>query len=145
MKIETKYHGLIEVQEKEVVRFPNGLPGFLEENEFTVIPFSEEGTFYILQSLQTPELGFVMTNPFTFYPDYDFNLENQAVDTLELDSPEDVTVFTVLTMADPFHLTTANLQAPVVVNTKKKLGKQVILTGSPYQTKHNLFPETIAK
>ncbi|MGD6776474.1 flagellar assembly protein FliW [Sutcliffiella horikoshii] len=145
MKIATKYHGLIEVLEEEVVRFPNGLPGFLEEKEFAVIPFSEDGMFIILQSVQTPELGFVLTNPFTFYPEYDFNLENQAVDALELDSPEDVTVYTVLTMADPFHLTTANLQAPVVVNAKKKLGKQVILTGSPYQTKHKLFPEAIAK
>jgi len=144
MKIETKYHGLIEVQEEEVVRFPNGLPGFLEEKEFAVIPFSEDGTFIILQSLQTPELGFVLTNPFIFYPDYDFNLENQAVDTLDLDSSEDVTVYTVLTMADPFHLTTANLQAPVVVNVKKKLGKQIILTGTAYQTKHHLFPEAIA-
>ncbi|TYS69885.1 flagellar assembly protein FliW [Sutcliffiella horikoshii] len=145
MKIETKYHGLVEVQQEEVVRFPKGLPGFLEEKEFTVIPFSEDGMFYILQSVQTPELGFVMTNPFTFYPDYDFNLENQSVEALELDSAEDVSVYSVLTMADPFHLTTANLQAPVVVNVKKKLGKQVILTGSSYQTKHKLFPETIAK
>ncbi|MGD6990966.1 flagellar assembly protein FliW [Sutcliffiella horikoshii] len=145
MKIETKYHGLIEVLEEEVVRFPNGLPGFLEEKEFAIIPFTEDGTFYILQSVQTPELGFVLTNPFSFFPDYDFNLENQTVDALELDSPEDVTVYTVLTMADPFHLTTANLQAPVVLNVKKKRGKQVILTGSPYQTKHNLFSEAIAK
>ncbi len=145
MKTETKYHGLIELQEEEVINFPNGVPGFIEEKEFAVIPFTEEGTFYILQSVKTPGLGFVLTNPFAFFQDYDFNLENQAVDILELDSPEDVTVYTVLTMADPFHLTTANLQAPVVVNTKKKLGKQVILTGSPYQTKHNLFPESVAK
>ncbi|WP_339147861.1 MULTISPECIES: flagellar assembly protein FliW [unclassified Sutcliffiella] len=145
MKIETKYHGLIEVQEEEVLRFPNGLPGFLEEKEFTVIPFTEEGTFHILQSVQTPVLGFVLANPFAFYPDYDFDLENQAVDVLELDSAEEVTVYMVLTMADPFHLTTANLQAPIVVNVKKKIGKQVILTGSPYQTKHNLFPEAVAK
>ncbi|MEA3320505.1 MAG: flagellar assembly protein FliW [Bacillota bacterium] len=145
MKIETKYHGLIEVKEEEVVRFTNGLPGFLEEKEFAVIPFSDDGTFFILQSVQTPELGFVMTNPFTFYPDYDFNLENQTVDVLELDSAEDVSVYSVLTMADSFHLTTANLQAPVVVNVKKKLGKQVILTGSPYQTKHKLFPEALIK
>jgi flagellar assembly factor FliW len=145
MKIETKYHGLIEVQKEEVIRFPNGLPGFIEEKEFTVIPFTEDGTFYILQSIQTPGLGFVMTNPFTLYPDYDFNLENQVVDVLELESAEEVTVYTVLTLADPFHLTTANLQAPVVLNVKKKIGKQVILTGSPYQTKHNLFPEAVAK
>lgn len=145
MKIETKYHGFIELQEEEVLKFPNGLPGFLEEKKFAVIPFSEDGTFFILQSVRTPELGFVLTNPFTFYPEYDFNLENQAVDVLELESAEDVTVYTVLTMADPFHLTTVNLQAPVVLNTKKKLGKQVILTGSLYQTKHNLFQKSVAK
>ncbi|MCG1021585.1 flagellar assembly protein FliW [Sutcliffiella horikoshii] len=145
MKIETKYHGLIEVQKEEVIRFPNGFPGFIEEKEFAVIPFTEDGTFHILQSVQTPGLGFALTNPFTFYPDYDFNLENQAVDVLELETAEDVTVYVVLTLADPFHLTTANLLAPVVVNTKNKLGKQVILTGSPYQTKHNLFPEAVAK
>lgn len=145
MKIETKYHGLIELQKEEVIRFPNGIPGFLEEKEFVVIPFSEDGTFHILQSMQTPSLGFVLTNPFMFYPDYDFNLENQVVDVLKLGSVEDVRVYTVLTMADPLEGTTANLQAPVVVNTKKKLGKQVILTGSSYQTKHNLFPETVAK
>lgn len=145
MKIETKYHGLIEVQKEEVIRFPKGLPGFLDELEFVVIPFTEDETFYILQSIQTPELGFVLTNPFMFYPDYDFNLENQTVDVLELESAEEVAVYTVLTMADPFHHTSANLQAPVVVNVKKKIGKQVILTGSPYQTKHNLFPEAVAK
>jgi flagellar assembly factor FliW len=145
MKIETKYHGVIEVSEQDVVSFPNGIPGFNEEKQFTAIPFSEDGVFQILQSVSTPELGFVITNPFAFFPDYDFNLEDQTVEALELNAPEDVDVFTVLTVQESFTATTANLQAPVVVNRKKKLGRQVILTGSPYLTKHKLFQEAEEK
>ncbi|MFE7060633.1 flagellar assembly protein FliW [Sutcliffiella sp. NPDC057660] len=145
MKIETKYHGVIEVSEQDVVTFPNGIPGFNEEKQFTVIPFSEDGVFQILQSVSTPELGFVIANPFAFFPDYDFKLEEQTVEALELNAPEDVDVFTVLTVQEPFTRTTANLQAPVVINRKKKIGKQVILTGSSYLTKHKVFQEAEVK
>lgn len=145
MKIETKYHGMLEVSEDEIVTFPNGLPGFIEEKKFVVIPFSEDGIFQILQSVMTAQLGFVMTNPFAFFAEYDFQLEDQVVQTLQLDRPEDVDTFAVLTVQDPFTSTTANLQAPVILNKNKKLGKQVILTGTNYQTKHYLFKEAEAK
>ncbi|MGM0837642.1 MAG: flagellar assembly protein FliW [Bacillota bacterium] len=145
MKIETKYHGVMEVSEQDVVTFPNGIPGFNEEKQFTVIPFSEDGLFQILQSVSTSDLGFVITNPFAFFPDYDFKLEDQTVEALKLNAPEDVDVFTVLTVQEPFTRTTANLQAPVVINGKEKLGKQVILTGSIYLTKHELFQEAEEK
>ncbi|MGD6831715.1 flagellar assembly protein FliW [Sutcliffiella halmapala] len=145
MKIETKYHGVLEVSEQDVVTFPNGIPGFNEEKQFTVIPFSEDGVFQILQSVSTPELGFVVTNPFALFKDYDFKLEEQTVEALELNAPEDVEVFTVLTVQEPFTRTTANLQAPVVINKKNNLGKQVILTCSSYLTKHKLFQKAEAK
>ncbi|MCA1320516.1 flagellar assembly protein FliW [Bacillus tianshenii] len=145
MKIETKYHGVMEVAEQDIVTFANGIPGFNEEKQFTVIPFSEDGMFQILQSANTPELGFVITNPFAFFPDYDFKLEDQTVEALELNAPDDVEVFTVLTVQEPFTRTTANLQAPVVINRRENLGKQVILTGSSYLTKHKLFQEVEAK
>lgn len=145
MKIETKYHGVLEVSNQDVVTFPNGIPGFNEEKQFMVIPFSEDGVFQILQSVSTPELGFVVTNPFAFFQDYDFKLEDQTVEALELNASENVDVYTVLTVQEPFTKTTANLQAPVVINREKKIGKQVILTGSPYLTKHKLFQEAEVK
>ncbi|CAG9621436.1 flagellar assembly protein FliW [Sutcliffiella rhizosphaerae] len=145
MKIKTKYHGLIDYNQEDVFQFPNGIPGFMEEKEFLIIPFSEDRTFLILQSTKTPELGFVLTNPFSFNPQYDFNLEEQAVETLDLESEKDVLVYSILTIAEPFQNTTANLQAPIILNSKKNLGKQVILTGTSYQTKHKLFSEGVVK
>jgi len=41
--------------------------------------------------------------------------------------------------------TTANLVAPIIINTRLNKAKQLILTGTPYFTKHRLFPELTTK
>jgi flagellar assembly factor FliW len=142
MKISTKYHGEIEINEKDIFHFEYGIPGFLDEKQFVLLPL-EDSPFVILQSVKTPELGFVMIDPFIYFKDYDFDLDEQSVAQLQLSSEKEVAVYVILTVADPFDNTTANLQAPIVLNCKKKLGKQVILTNTPYKTKHRLFPEKV--
>ena len=141
MKINTKYHGELEIAEQEVVEFPKGIPGFLDEKQFVLVPFSEDGMFQILQSVETAGLAFVVTNPFLFLPDYDFKLEQSTVELLEIEQREDVLTYVILTVHEQFQETTANLQGPVVINVNKKLGKQVILTGTSYETKHKLFEQ----
>jgi flagellar assembly factor FliW len=142
MKIRTKYHGEIEINEKDIFHFEHGIPGFLDEKQFVLLPL-EDTPFVILQSIKTPELGFAMIDPFVYFPDYDIELDEQTVTQLELSSEKEVAVYVILTVADPFDNTTANLQAPIVLNYEKKLGKQVILTNTPYKTKHRLFPNKV--
>lgn len=139
MKIATKYHGEKEIQEKEVITFPQAIPGFPEEKEFVLLPLDEEGQFIVLQSVGNHQLAFVLSNPFTFFKEYDFTLEDHIVELLELESKEDIQVFSILTVQDPFEKTTANLQAPIVINRKKNIAKQVILNEPNYHTKHPLF------
>ncbi|MGG1557418.1 flagellar assembly protein FliW [Geobacillus thermoleovorans] len=143
MKIATKYHGDIDIDEKDIVRFEQGIPGFLEEKQFVLLPLADT-PFVILQSVDTPALGFVLIEPFSYFPSYEFELDEATVEQLEIESERDVAVYVILTVADPFDNTTANLQAPVVINVRKRLGKQVILTNTPYKTKHRLFPEKAA-
>lgn len=146
MKINTKYHGEIEIKKEEIISFPSGVPGFLEEKSFIIIPFTEDGLLQILQSVITPGLGFVVTNPFHFFPDYDFELEEDSVGKLQIESEKEITVLSILNVHEDFKQTTANLQAPVVINDKKQIGKQVILTKTPYITKHHIFKKaTTAK
>jgi flagellar assembly factor FliW len=142
MGLRTKYHGEIEISEKDIFHFEHGIPGFLDEKQFVLLPL-EDTPFVILQSVKTPALGFAMINPFGYFPDYDIELDEQTVTQLELSSEKEVIVYVILTVADPFDNTTANLQAPIVLNYKKKLGKQVILTNTQYKTKHRLFPEKV--
>lgn len=141
MKIATKYHGEKVIKEKEVITFPQAIPGFPEEKEFVLLPLDEESQFIVLQSIENQQLAFVLSNPFTFFKEYDFTLEDHIVELLELESEEDIQVFSILTVQDPFEKTTANLQAPVVINSKKKIAKQVILNDPNYHTKHPLFPK----
>ncbi len=141
MKINTKYHGEIEIKDEEIIHFPSGVPGFSEEKSFIIIPFTDDGLLQILQSMVTPGLGFVVTNPFHFFPDYDFELDKDAVEKIQIESEKEINILSILNVQEDFKQTTANLQAPLVINDKKQIGKQVILTKTPYNTKHHIFNE----
>ncbi|ALC82496.1 MULTISPECIES: flagellar assembly protein FliW [Bacillus] len=136
MIIQTRYHGETAIHEEEILSFENGLPGFLNEKKFAILPLSEDSPFLVLQSVSTEELAFIVTSPFLFFKDYEFDLDEATTEMLELESTEDVEVIVLLTIEEPFEKTTANLKAPVIVNRKNKLAKQVILQDAAYQTKH---------
>ncbi|QOR66252.1 flagellar assembly protein FliW [Cytobacillus suaedae] len=138
MKIETKYHGEVEINENDIISFESGIPGFLEEKKFTVLLFSEESPLYILQSLMTPQLAFVCANPFSFFKEYEFDLSDSIVEKLDIESEEDIIVLVILTVHEEFQKSTANLQAPIVINTKKQIGKQIVISDSQFTTKHLL-------
>lgn len=138
MEIETKYQGIVEIDESEIIHFETGIPGFLKEKQFVVSPFSESTPFFILQSVGTPSLAFVVADPFSFYPDYDFTLSDAVTEQLGIESEQDVSVYVILTLHEPFDQTTANLQAPLVINHRKQSGKQVVLDSREYGTRHKL-------
>ncbi|SFA44379.1 flagellar assembly factor FliW [Parageobacillus thermantarcticus] len=144
MKLCTKYHGEIEINEKDIFHFEHGIPGFLDEKQFVLLPL-EDTPFVILQSVKTPELGFVLIEPFSYFPTYEIELDDNTLEQLQITGEQDVALYVILTVVDPFDNTTANLQAPIVINVHQRLGKQVILTNTNYKTKHRLFPEKVAK
>lgn len=139
MKIQTKYHGEVEIEESNIICFKQGIPSFLDEQQFYILPFVDEGQFMIMQSIKTQGLAFVVVNPFDFFQDYSVKLSDQVIETLEVEKQEDVGLFVILTIQEPFQETTANLQGPIVINKVKKQGKQVILSDSSYKTKHPIL------
>ncbi|MDQ0227139.1 flagellar assembly protein FliW [Metabacillus niabensis] len=145
MEIQTKYHGAIEVEQNEFIHFEQGIPGFLDEKEFVFLPLDDKGQLLIMQSTKTSELGFVVTNPFEFFKEYEFELSDQDKESLKVEKETDIQVFTILTVKEPFAETTANLLAPLVINIATKLAKQVILTDTPYTTKHKIIQNAIQK
>lgn len=138
MNIQTKFHGKQEVNKEDIIQFESGIPGFLEEKEFIVLPI--EGTdLFVLQSVKTTDVAFIITDPFLIFPQYEFELPQEVLEKLEIQSEKDVATFAILTVREPFQKTTANLQAPLIINQTKKLGKQVILNNPAYQTKHRIM------
>ncbi|ASV68260.1 flagellar assembly protein FliW [Cytobacillus kochii] len=139
MKIETKYQGTVEVSSEQHLHFPVGLPGFPEEQQYVLLPFLEELPYFILQSINTAELAFVVVDPYAFFADYEFQLNEASQHALQIEQPEDVATFVILTLKEPFKSSTANLQGPLVINMKKRMGKQLVLNDARYKTKHPLF------
>jgi len=142
-KINTLRFGEVEIAEEEIICFADGIPGFEEEHEFLVIPYDEESPFVFLQSAKTPELAFLMTSPFVFFPEYELEIDDATLETLQINQEEDILVYSLLTLPGKnIKLMTANLLAPVIINQNNRAAKQIILDQGQYTTKHRLFPET---
>lgn len=98
MIIQTKYHGEVTIKEEQIIHFSNGIPGFLDQKQFVILPLSEESPFLVLQSLKNAELGFIVSSPFLFFNQYEFDLEESVVDILGVEDANDVEVMVILTM-----------------------------------------------
>lgn len=132
MKIISKFLGEIEINDDQIIAFPNGLPGFETEKQFAILSLEEQSSFAILQSIHHSHVGFVVAYPFAFCPDYAFDLSEEDIEKLKLQSPEDCLTYAIVTLKEPFADSTLNLKAPVVINMKEKIGKQIILHDSNY-------------
>lgn len=140
-KIKTARFGELEIQEDRIFHFADGLPAFEDEREFVILPFDDDSPYSFLQSVATPELAFLMTVPFVFFPDYEFVLEDDDMAALAIKGSEDMQIYTLVTIpGGNIKEMTANLMAPVVINKKTREAKQVVLDKSQYTTKHRLFP-----
>lgn len=124
MHIHTKYLGEMEIEDQKVITFPAGIPGFNDEMEFVLLDLPDNPIFQVLQSIHKVNTAFIVTNPYHFYHDYSFELEEDLLDRLDIQSEKDVVVLTIVTLKDPFHTSTLNLKAPVIINPASKMGKQ---------------------
>ena len=139
-KIKTTRFGEIEEDEGKILHFAAGLPAFEDEHEFIIIPYDEESPYVFLQSAITPDLAFLMVIPFIFFPDYEFRLEDDVLESLALERQEDLLLYTLLTIpGSDIREMTANLLAPIVINSRTNEGRQIVLDKSSYRTKHKLF------
>lgn len=141
MKYETARFGSVEIQDKDILLFPGALYGFDQEKEFVILPLDPkiESPMEWLQSLRSRELAFIVTDPFLFVPEYKMVLSDSEMDQLKLESMESVAVRVIVTIPKVHSEMTANLVAPLVINQKNRLAKQVVLTGVEYDTKHSLI------
>ncbi|WP_079710765.1 flagellar assembly protein FliW [Paraliobacillus ryukyuensis] len=140
MKIQTKYHGEIEITNDEVISFFRGIPGFSDEDKFILLDLQENSLFQVLQSIKTKDLGFIVIDPYHVYSNYAFDLDDQTVENLEITSPEQVKVLAIVSVEDPFEKSTLNLQAPLVINQVNLCAKQYVTNDKNHFIKAPLQP-----
>ena len=142
MIVQSTQFGELNVSEEQVLKFPEGLPGFPEERTFALVSYGDDSPFAILQSVTEPELAFLLAETFVFFPDYAFELDDQLAAQLGF-SPENLPrFFSILNVQGSLANTTANLAAPLVVNWQARTAVQVVLERTSYTTRHPLLSGT---
>lgn len=139
MELETKL-GTLHVDEKKILHFPAGILGFSGYHRYIIVE-QEGSAFSFLQSVDDPDLSFVIIMPELVCADYFVQLSDEEIDLLQIESPEDGKVYGIVTIPENVAEMTVNLQAPVVINAKSLVGAQFIIQGDKYHTKHNVIAE----
>ncbi|MBU3142348.1 flagellar assembly protein FliW [Clostridium sp. CF012] len=139
MELVTKYHGVIEYSDDDVIVFKKGLPGFKQLKNFIILPLESNTAFSILQSIEDVEVGLVLVSPFTIAADYEFKIPDTYIKELQIATPEEVLVLTTVTLNSNIENMTTNLKAPIIINIKDKLGEQLILDNDKYRIKQPLY------
>lgn len=135
MTVKSKLFGEVKIDEDEIFTFPSGILGFPDKKRFVFLKTSNykplgnvEIEFF--HSVEDDDLVFATCDPQSIAPDFSIIASEDEVSDIELKNPEDAIVRVVLTLSKNPENITANLLAPLVINARNKLGKQMVLEGA---------------
>jgi len=137
MLIETSRFGPLEVDEERLIRFPKGILGFPNQQDYALIQTAENSVFYWLQAVDRPDLAFVICDPRVFVPDFVVPVKLEELTQIGLSDPSSAQVFTIVNKVDS--MLTGNLQGPLIVNVDTREAKQLVLSDRRYSTRHPLM------
>lgn len=144
IKVDTRF-GELSIDPSQVITFPKGIPGFEKSTKWKFFHEIDEqgnwvsGVVMHLQSIDDGDVSLPLTDPGLFGFNYEVVLSDDEVAELKLDDPSDMLVLTTLSIREgavnkgkrpspaDFY---ANISAPILINTKSRVGMQKILTGN---------------
>ena len=141
MTVNTVRFGQLTVQEDEKIILPQGILGFPELRDYCFVDAGDDTLILWLQSLQNPAIAFPVLEPKIFKPDYAVHLNSTERRDLELETDQSFGVFSIVTIPGDIAQMTANLKAPLVINLKRQVAKQIILQENDLPIRHPMFKE----
>jgi flagellar assembly factor FliW len=142
MLVQTTRFGPVEVDSNRLLEFPAGLLGFARARRFALLQPDDRGVFFWLQSIESADVAFVVTDPCLWTPDYAVTLRREQ--TTEIALPEGTTPQLLVIVNRRDHGITANMQGPLVINPINRTGLQVVLADRRWTTRHELVTVTPA-
>lgn len=139
MKFSTTRFGEIEVSDEQVLHLPDGLIGISECRRVILFEHQPGSPFRWLQSVDVPELAFVVIDPLDLVPDYPIEkLKDILANERKMNRPNEIAVAAITTVPSPPAPITTNLTAPVVFDMDTRNGAQVILHEARFKTRQVL-------
>lgn len=139
MLVETMRFGPIEIQQEQITQFPDGLPGLESLRRFVIIRDERIEPLAWLQAIDDAAIALPIASVFDIMEDYVLDISDDDVERLKIESAEDVLVFVVVIIPEEVHRMTANLAAPIVINTKQGLARQLLTNTADYSVQQPIF------
>ena len=127
MKIRTSDFGTIVFEDTSVITFVSPILGFENRTRFVFLNDDSIGThFAFLQSLEEPELCFILADPQAVVADY---LPQLPAAFEKQIGEEDCMCWVLVVLKDTLEASTVNLKSPIVVNPARRIAGQAVLEG----------------
>ncbi|MFR9710717.1 flagellar assembly protein FliW [Paenibacillus sp. MB22_1] len=134
-QVESSIYGMLDVKEQQIYRFEPGIAGLPDIKEYALFPM--DGTpFFVLHALEE-EVNFILLPAHQAVSDYSFQLNDEVVEMLGLESAEDVAVMVVVNVT-PEQLF-VNLLAPILLAPNSLKGCQYIIKDQELPIRHPLL------
>lgn len=141
MHVKTTRFGTLKIDKDKIIDFPAGIPGFENLKHFFMLPVEGNENIQWLQAADEPSVALLVIDPFPYFNGYAVKIPKPVLEDLKIKEPAQALVLAAITIpGGKLAAATANLLAPIIINTSINRAKQVILSASSYSTRHLLFP-----
>ena len=128
IQIKTTRFGAVEIETTDVLRFPAGLIGLEQCQEWVLLADGENDALGWLQSTQRPDLAVAVVSPRRYVPEYQVRVARRELAPLQLEDAHPAQVLVIVGKND--RSITLNLKAPLAINLQRRLGRQMITNGN---------------
>lgn len=143
MQIKSKLFGDIEIQDDKIITFEHGIMGFEELKKYALVFDSDKPTpnkIMWLQSAEISDLAFPVLDPTIIMKEYNPIVEDEWLAPIGgYTTEEDLLVLCILTVPSDITKMTANIKAPLIINSNTKKGCQIIANNDEYSVRYNVY------
>ena len=142
MVAQTRLFGEVTIDDDKVLDFPNGIIGIEDKHKFAIIYDVEKGedtAIRWLQSMEDPYLALPVIEPFAILEEYNPIIEDALLEPIDNPKDEDIIVLLTLIISSDVTKVTANMTAPIVINSATCKGGQIIVENPEYESKFNVY------
>lgn len=141
MIIENTRFGTMEINDEKIITMVRSIPGFSGRDRYIILNREESNPFLWYQCVDDSQLAFVLLNPYLVEPDYSVDLKAILSEiSWEQEEEKNLAVFVIVNVPPgaPDKMT-ANLMAPIIINTERLEAVQMVCQDSPYSHQYPIY------
>jgi len=123
--------------------FPEGVIGFTDHKRYCLVPEKSQEPFLWLETSIDGGPSFIIIDPREFKSDYAPQLSAQDKQALGVAQSSECQFYAIVVVPKDSDRISANLLAPLAINPRHRIGRQVVLQDQEYSVQHLILEEML--